>query len=69
MKITLTYLNFQPIEIVSRYRDPHPQVVENHSYLFNLRPNSYKSVTNVCSAGHFEKWPPLRSRVKFGMAL
>ena len=24
---------------MSRYRDPQPQVVENHSYLFNLRPN------------------------------
>ena len=24
---------------------------------------------HVYSGGHFEKWPPLRSRVKFGMAL
>ena len=24
---------------------------------------------HVCSGGHFEKWPLLRSRVKFGMAL
>ena len=24
---------------------------------------------HVCSGSHFEKWPPLRSRVKFGMAL
>ena len=23
------YLNFQPLEVVSRYRDPQPQVVEN----------------------------------------
>ena len=30
----LIYLNFQPIEVVSRYRDPQPQVVENWSYLF-----------------------------------
>ena len=36
------YLNFQPLEVVSRYRDPQPQVVENHSYLFNLRPDNYK---------------------------
>ena len=32
----LIYLNFQPLEVVSRYRDPQPQVVENYSY---LRPN------------------------------
>ena len=38
----LVYLNFQPLEVVSRYRDPQPQVVENYSYLFNLRPNIYK---------------------------
>ena len=37
------YLNFQPLEAVSRYRDPQPQVVENYSYLFNLKPNIYKS--------------------------
>ena len=24
---------------------------------------------HVYSGGYFEKWPPLRSRVKFGMAL
>ena len=23
------YLNFQPLEVVSRYRDPQPQVAEN----------------------------------------
>ena len=33
------YLNFQPLEVVSRYRDPQPQVVENYSYLFDLRSN------------------------------
>ena len=27
----LIYLNFLPLEVVSRYRDPHPQVVENYS--------------------------------------
>ena len=36
-------LNFQPLEVVSRYRDPQPRVVENYSYVFNLRPNIYKS--------------------------
>ena len=33
------YLNFRPLDIVSRYRDPQSQVVENYSYLLNLRPN------------------------------
>ena len=37
-------LNFQPFEIVSRYRDPQPKLVENYSYLFKLRPNIYKFV-------------------------
>ena len=38
-----TYLNFQPLEIVSRYRyrDPQLQVAENYSYLFNLSTNIY----------------------------
>ena len=35
------YLYFQPLEVVSRYRDPQHQVVENWLYLFNLRPNIY----------------------------
>ena len=39
----LIYLNFQPLEVVSRYRDPQLQVVENYTYLFNLRPNMDKS--------------------------
>ena len=39
----LIYLNFQPLEVVSRYRDPQLQVAENYSYLFNLSPNIYKS--------------------------
>ena len=30
-------LNFHPLEVVSRYRDPQLQVAENYSYLFNLR--------------------------------
>ena len=38
----LFYLNFQRLEVVSRYRDPQPQVVENYSYLFNLRANIKK---------------------------
>ena len=39
----LIYLNFQPLEVVSRYRDPQPQVVENYSYLFNVSTNICKS--------------------------
>ena len=35
------YLNFQPLEIVCRYRDPQFQVhmTENYSYLSNLNTN------------------------------
>ena len=36
------YLNLRPLDVVSRYLDPQPQVVENYSYLLNLRPNIYK---------------------------
>ena len=32
-------LNFQPLEVVSRYRDPQLQVAENYADLLNLRPN------------------------------
>ena len=39
----LIYLNFQALEVMSRYRDPQPQVLENYSYLFNLRAEIYKS--------------------------
>ena len=39
----LIYLNFRQIKVVSRYRDPQLQVAENYSYLFNLKPNIYKS--------------------------
>ena len=35
----LNNLNFHPLEVVSRYRDPQPQVGENYSYLVNLRTN------------------------------
>ena len=35
-------LNLQPLEVVSRYSDPQPQVVENHAYLFDLRRNICK---------------------------
>ena len=30
-------------QVVSRYRDAQPQMVENYSYLFNLGPYIYKS--------------------------
>ena len=39
----LIYLNFQPLEVVSRYRDPQLQVTENYLYLFNLSTNIRKS--------------------------
>ena len=48
--VKLMYFNFQPLEAVSRYRDPQPQVVENYSYLFNLTPSIYKS---RCLNSHF----------------
>ena len=35
--LILIYLYFHPLKIVLRYRDPQFQVVENYSYLFNLR--------------------------------
>ena len=37
------YLNFHPLEVVSRYRDLQLQVGENYAYLLNLRPNIGKS--------------------------
>ena len=39
----LINLNFHSLEVVSRFRDPQPQVDENYSHLFNLGPNIYKS--------------------------
>ena len=41
--ISVIYLNFYPLEIVSRYRDPQLQVIENYSYVFNLSTNICKS--------------------------
>ena len=38
----LSHLNFHPLEVVSRYRDPQLQVEENYSYLFNLRPKHFQ---------------------------
>ena len=50
------YLNFHQLEVVSRYRDPQLQEGENYSYLFNLRPNIWKSfflntnfIPNTCN--------------------
>ena len=37
--VKLIYLNFQPLEVVSRYRDPQLKMGENYAYLFNLRSN------------------------------
>ena len=41
--LRIVFLNFQPLEVVSRYRDTQLQVVENYLYLFDLRQNIYKS--------------------------
>ena len=38
----LNNLNFHPLVVVSRYRDPQLHVAENYSYFFNLR-------TNICN--------------------
>ena len=40
----LNNLNFHPLEVVSRYRDPQLQVAENYCYLFNLTPKIWKSL-------------------------
>ena len=36
-------LNFHPLEVVSRYRDPQLQAGENCSYLYNLKQNICQS--------------------------
>ena len=41
----LLYVHFQPLEVVSRYRDPQLQVGENYTYLFDLRSN----ISKCCS--------------------
>ena len=38
----LRNLNFHPLKVVSRYRDPQLQVAENLCYLRNLSPNIYQ---------------------------
>ena len=35
------YLNYQLLEVVSRYRDPQHQVVAKYSYRFNLMAQIY----------------------------
>ena len=49
---TFAFFFFYPkaFEVASRYRDPQPKVLENYSYLFNLRPHIYKS---WCLSSHF----------------
>ena len=44
----LIYLNFHPLEVVSRYCDPQPEVAENYSC--NLNTNICKS---SCLDTHF----------------
>ena len=43
MSANVSFLNFHPLEVVSRYRDPQLQVSENYSSLLNLKPNISKS--------------------------
>ena len=43
-------LNFYPLGVVYRYRDPQLQVAKNYSYLFNLSRNICKS---LCLDRHF----------------
>ena len=63
------YLNFHPLEVVSRYRDPQLQVDENY-YLFNLKSickswclnihfdQEIKQIKNDDSRGQQDKgWP------------
>ena len=40
--ILLIYLNFHPLKVVSRYRDPQLQVAKNYSYLLNLSINIWQ---------------------------
>ena len=37
--LQLIYLIFQTLEVMDRGSETQPQVVENYSYLFNLRKN------------------------------
>ena len=55
---TVNNLNFHPLEVVSRYRDPQLQVDENYSYLFILKPNICKSwCTNThANNGDLKYW-------------
>ena len=39
----VSYLNFHPLKVVARYRDPQIQVGENDSNVFILRPDICKS--------------------------
>ena len=39
----LSYLNFHPLQVVSRYHDPLLQVGGSYYYVFNVRPNICKS--------------------------
>ena len=38
----LSYFNFHPLEVVSRYRDPQLQVGEDYSYLFKFGSTIHK---------------------------
>ena len=40
----LNNLNFYPLEVVTRYREPQLQVGENYANLYNLNQNIYQSI-------------------------
>ena len=40
----LSYLNFNQLEVVSRYSDRQFQIGDNYSYSFNVRPKIWKSL-------------------------
>ena len=49
--------SIQSLEVVSRYRDPQPQVTENVCYLRNLSPNIiYISVSRLKAYFTFNNW-------------
>ena len=42
--LEVKWLNFQPLEVVDRGSETQPEVVNNYPYLFDLRPNIYKTL-------------------------
>ena len=53
----LIYLNFHPLEVVSRYRETQLQVAEKYSYLFNLSicKSRHTFISNISDFGRLIK--------------